>query len=93
MAGDLTVYINDPGGYFTADELARDPGAINTWDTLLEPYNVNITEVTDSTLANVVLENGTSAAAGGASERMLGCYNGADSEITLVQGWSWYAWR
>jgi hypothetical protein len=90
-AGDLSVYTNDPSGDFSADELARIQDAINTWDTLLVPYNVNITEVTDPTSANVVLDTSTKTAAGGASDGVLGCYNGANSEITLVQGWNWYA--
>jgi hypothetical protein len=38
LAGDLNVYINDPGGYLTTDELARIQDAINTWDALLAPY-------------------------------------------------------
>jgi hypothetical protein len=32
LAGDLSVYINDPSGLFTADELSRIQDAINAWD-------------------------------------------------------------
>jgi hypothetical protein len=39
LAGDLSVYINDPSGYFTADELASIQAAINAWDTVLAPYH------------------------------------------------------
>ena len=51
LAGNLTVYIfiNDPNGLFTADELARIQDAINAWDAVLAPYNVTITEVSDPT--------------------------------------------
>ncbi len=56
LAGDLSVYINDPSGLFTADELARIQDAINTWDAILVPYNVTITEVSDPTLANIVID-------------------------------------
>jgi hypothetical protein len=91
LAGDLNVYINDPSGLFTADELARIQDAINTWDTLLAPYNVTITEVTDPPLANTVIDIGTSSACGGMANGVLGCFNAPNSEITLIQGWNWYA--
>jgi hypothetical protein len=90
LAGDLEVYVNDPSGYFTPNELARIQDAINTWDNLLAPYNVYITEVSDPSLANVVIDDGATSAAGGAADGILGCYNGANSEITLLQGWNWY---
>jgi hypothetical protein len=91
LAGDLSVYINDPSGYFTSDELARIQDAINNWDALLAPYNVTITEVTDPNSANIVLDNGTTSACGGMAVGVLGCYNEPNSEITLIQGWNWYA--
>jgi hypothetical protein len=91
LAGDLTVYINDPSGLFSADELARIHDAINAWDNLLAPYNVTIAEVSDPTLANMVLDTGTTSACGGAADGVLGCYNVANNEITLIQGWNWYA--
>jgi hypothetical protein len=85
------VYINDPSGLFTADELARIQDAIDNWDALLAPYNVTITEVSDPTVANLVIDTGTTSVCGGASDGVLGCFNGANSEITLIQGWNWYA--
>jgi hypothetical protein len=91
LAGDLSVYINDPGGLFTADELARIQDAINAWDAILAPYNVTITEVSDPTLANIVIDTSTTSACGGMSNGVLGCYNEPNSEITLIQGWNWYA--
>jgi sugar lactone lactonase YvrE len=91
MAGDLNVYINDPGGLFTSDELARIQDAVNTWDALLAPYSVTISIVTDSTQANMVIDTSTSSACGGAANGVLGCFNAANAEITMIQGWNWYA--
>jgi hypothetical protein len=91
IAGNLSVSINDPTRLFTTDELARIQDAINNWDTLLAPYNVTISEVSDPTLANLVIDTGTTSACGGAADGVLGCFNGANSEITLIQGWNWYA--
>jgi hypothetical protein len=91
LAGNLSVDINDPNGYFTPDDLARIQDAISAWDALLAPYSVAITEVTDPALANVVIDTDTTSACGGAGDGVLGCYDSAKSEITLVQGWNWYA--
>jgi titin len=91
LAGDLSVYINDPNGYFTSDELARIQDAISAWDSVLAPYNVTISEVSDPTEANMVIDTGTTSACGGAADGVLGCYDVATSEITVVQGWNWYA--
>jgi hypothetical protein len=91
LAGDLAVYINDPSGLFTQDELARIQDAINTWNTLLAPYSVTITEVTDPTPANMVIDIGTLSASGGMANGVLGCFNEPNSEITMIQGWNWYA--
>jgi len=90
FAGDLSVYINDPSGLFTADELARIQDAINTWDTLLAPYHVTITEVSDPTLATIVIDTGSTSACGGMANSVLGCFNAPAGEITLIQGWNWY---
>jgi hypothetical protein len=57
----------------------------------LAPYNVTITQVSDPALANLTLDTGTTSAAGSASGGVLGCFNGAAGEITILQGWSWYA--
>jgi hypothetical protein len=91
LAGNLDVYLNDPAGYFTADERARIQDAIAGFDALLAPYNVTITQVSDPSLANIVLDSGTTSACGGRANGVLGCYNGAAGEITLIQGWDWYA--
>jgi hypothetical protein len=91
LAGNLTVYINDPSGLFTADELARIQDAINTWDTLLAPCNVTISEVSDPTQANMVIDISSTSACGGVAQGVLGCFNAANGEITMIQGWDWYA--
>src|SRR5262249_2778964 len=91
LAGNLSVYINDPAGLFTADELARIQDAINAWDAILVPYSVTITEVSDPTQANLVIDTGTTSACGGAAQGVLGCFNGPNAEITMLQGWNWYA--
>jgi hypothetical protein len=89
LAGNLFVYVSDPSGLFTANELSRIQDAINAWDSLLVPYSVTIAEVSDPSLANVVIDTGTTSAAGSASSGVLGCYN-STGEITILQGWNWY---
>jgi hypothetical protein len=91
VAGNLYVYINDPAGYFTADDLARIQDAITGWDALLVPYNVTISEVSDPSLANLVVDTGTTSACGGIADGVLGCFNNGAGEVTLIQGWDWYA--
>jgi hypothetical protein len=91
LAGDLTVYINDPNGLFTANELSRIQDAVNAWDAILAPCNVTITEVSDPTSANMVIDTSNTSACGGASDGVLGCFNAPNAEITMVQGWNWYA--
>ena len=92
LAGNLSVYINDPNGLFTADELARIQDAINAWDALLVPYNVTITEVSDPSLANIVIDTGTTSACGGVAQRRAGLLqraeqrDHADPGLELVRG-------
>src|SRR5262249_61584866 len=50
-----------------------------------------ITEVRDPTQANLVIDTSTTSACGGMANGVLGCYNALNSEITMVQGWNWYA--
>jgi hypothetical protein len=89
--GNLNVYINDPSSLFTSDDLARIQDAINTWDALLVPYDVAITEVSDPTQADHLIDTSTSSACGGMSNGVLGCCNAPNAEITMIQGWNWYA--
>jgi titin len=90
LAGDLLVYINDPAGLFTADELARIQDAVNTLNAVVAPYGISVSETTDSTAANVTVDTGSTSAAGGYSGGVLGCYT-TTGEITMIQGWNWYA--
>jgi hypothetical protein len=92
LGGDLFLYVNDPSGFFTSDELARVADTISGLDNLLGPYSVTITEVSDATLANLVLDTGSTSAAGGLADGVLGCFisDGTTGEITLIQGWNWY---
>jgi hypothetical protein len=92
LGGDLFLYVNDPNGFFNFDELARLADTITGLDNLLTPYSVTITEVSDATLANLVLDTGTTSAAGGLADGVLGCFisDGVTGEITLIQGWNWY---
>jgi hypothetical protein len=89
-AGNLEVYVNNAGGLFTADELARIQDAVNAVDAVVEPFGVSVTETTDSTAAGVIVDTGSSSAVGGYADGVLGCYNPV-GEITLLQGWNWYA--
>jgi hypothetical protein len=91
LAGNLSVYVNNSSGLFTTDQLARIQDAINTWDALLVPSSVTITEVSDPSLANVVIDTGTTSACGGMANGVLGCYNEPNNEITMISGWNWYA--
>jgi hypothetical protein len=90
LGGDLEVYVSDPSGQFTADELARIQDAVNAVDAVVEPFGVSVAETTDSTPANVTINTGSSSAVGGYADGVLGCYTTA-GEVTLIQGWDWYA--
>jgi hypothetical protein len=90
LAGNLGVYVNNANGYFTAGELAAIQDAVSNLDTLLVPYSVTISLVSDSSTANVTLDAGTSSASGGMADGVLGCFNPVTGEITILEGWSWY---
>ena len=95
LSSDLWVYVNNTNGLFSADDLARLQDAISGLNTLLAPYGVTINQVdsADSALANVVIDTGTTSASGGLADGVLGCEvaSATSSEITLIQGWNWYA--
>jgi parallel beta-helix repeat protein len=90
LAGDLEVYVSDPNNLFTADELARIQDAVNAVGAAVAPYGVSVTETTDPTAANVTIDTGDTSAVGGYADGILGCYTTA-GEVTLLQGWDWYA--
>jgi hypothetical protein len=55
-----------------------------------EPYGVAVTEVTDPTLADVTLNMDTTSAVGGYADGVLGCTTDS-GQITLINGWNFYA--
>jgi hypothetical protein len=93
LAGNLDIYIDNSTGFFTDDMLARIQESITSIDNLLVPYSVTITLESDPSLANVILDAGTTSASGGMADGVLGCFNptGSQIEITMIQGWDWYA--
>ncbi len=91
LAGNLNVYVNDPTAYFSADMRARIDDAIAGLDSLLLPYHVTVTEVNDPSLANMIVDAGTTSACGTTAQGVLGCFNPTNHEITILEGWNWYA--
>jgi hypothetical protein len=91
LGGNLTLSINDPNSLFTADERARIAQAIASVDATIAPYGVTITQVSDGdATASVTLDTGSTSAVGGYANGVLGCETDS-GEITLIQGWNWYA--
>jgi hypothetical protein len=91
LAGDLAVYVDNTGAVFTADELARLQDAADRLNTLLSPYSVQVAFVGSAEEANVVIVIAATSPVGGQAQGVLGSYDGATGEITLIQGWQWYA--
>jgi Ca2+-binding RTX toxin-like protein len=93
VQGDLLVYINNADGYFTPDDLARIQDTINNINILLLPYSVTVTEVdaSEAVSANVQIDSGSTTPLGGLADGVLGVFTPSTGEITLVQGWKWYA--
>jgi hypothetical protein len=90
LGGDLTVSINDPGRLLTADEQARIADAIAVIDIAVAPYGVTITQIDPTSgPADVTIDTSATSAVGGYADGVLGCQSG--TEVTLIQGWSWYA--
>jgi hypothetical protein len=91
LAGDLSIYVDNSSGYFTTDELNAIQDAINNTNNLLAPYNVTVSEVSDPTVANLTIDSNSTSACGGLAQGVLGCFNADTAEVTLIQGWDWYA--
>jgi hypothetical protein len=81
------LYVDNSGGLLTGDELARIDDAVAA---VTAPFGVAIDLVADRSVANVVLDTGGTSAVGGYADGVLGCTTDA-GEITLIQGWNWYA--
>jgi hypothetical protein len=90
LSGDLTVAVNDPNGLLTADEQARITDAISVINLTVFPYGVTITHVVPSSgSADVTIDTSSTSGVGGYADGVLGCESG--TEVTLIQGWNWYA--
>jgi hypothetical protein len=90
LGGEVDLYVDNSNGDLTSDELARFQDAVNAVDTTIAPYGVVINEVTDPTQANVTLNMNTTSSLGGVAQGVLGCTTDAD-QVTMIQGWNWYA--
>jgi hypothetical protein len=82
--------VDNGNGDLTTDELARIADAVSAVDITLAPYGVTVSKVSDPTQAKVPLAMGTTSAVGGYGQGVLGCTNDA-AQVTMVQGWNWYA--
>jgi hypothetical protein len=90
LGGEVDLYVDNSNGDLTSDELARIQDAVTSIDAVITPYGVTIVEATDPTQANVTLNMNTTSSLGGVAQGVLGCTTDAD-QVTLIQGWSWYA--
>ncbi len=90
LGGEVDLYVDNSNGDLTSDELARVQDAVNSIDATIAPYGVVINEVSDPTQANVTLNMDTTSSLGGVAQGVLGCTTDAD-QVTMIQGWSWYA--
>ena len=72
--------------------MARVQDAVVGINRVVAPYGVAVYQVDAASAdsANVTLETGVTSAAGGLVDGVLGCTTDW-GEITLIQGWNWYA--
>ena len=73
QGGDLALYVDNSSGQLTADELARIDDAVAAVNAVLAPYGVTVSETSDSSLANVVIDTNATTAVGGFTDGVLGC--------------------
>jgi hypothetical protein len=92
LAGDLTLLVDDSSGLLTSEELARIQEAVSALNAVVAPYGVTIYRVDAAyaASANVVVHVSTTSVVGGYADGVLGCTTDL-GEITLIQGWNWYA--
>jgi hypothetical protein len=90
LGGDIELYVDNSNGDLTADELARIRDAVTAVDAVTEPYGVAVTEVSDSSQADVTLDMASTSAVGGYADGVLGCTTDA-GQITIIDGWDFYA--
>ncbi len=89
LAGEVSVYVDNSSGNFTPDELARIQDAVKSADATVAPFGVDVTEISDPSLATTVITMSNTSEAGDASSGVLGCES--DTGVTLVTGWDWFA--
>ncbi len=90
LGGEVDLYVDNSNGDLSSDELARIQDAVTSMDATIAPYGVTIVAVSDPTQANVTLNMNTTSSLGGAAQGVLGCTTDAD-QVTMIQGWNWYA--
>jgi hypothetical protein len=95
LAGDLTVYVDNASGDFTADELARLDDAVAAVNAITAPHGVEVVEVSgaDGAWATTIISMAASSLLGGAADGVLGTLTegAVVSSLMLVSGWDWYA--
>jgi hypothetical protein len=91
LGGDLEVYVDNSNGDLTPNELARIQDAITAVDAVTVPYGVTVAETADPSQAAVTLDMAATSPVGGHGDGILGCFDPAAGQITLIQGWNWYA--
>jgi hypothetical protein len=91
LGGDLQVYVDNGNGDLTSDELARIQDAVTTVDAVTAPYGVTVEETTDPTQTEVTLDMAATSPVGGYADGILGCFDPTAGQITMIQGWNWYA--
>jgi hypothetical protein len=92
QGGDVAIFVDNSSGVLSSDELTRVDDAVAAVNGVLAPYGVTVSETTDSSAANVILDTNSTTPVGGLADGVLGCETPgtASTEITLVQGWNWY---
>jgi hypothetical protein len=91
LGGDLQVFVDNSNGDLTPEELARIQDAVTAVDIVTAPYGVTVEETTDPTQAEVTLNMDSTSTVGGYANGILGCFDPTAGQITMIQGWNWYA--
>jgi hypothetical protein len=92
LGSDLSVYV-DSATPLNSDELARLQDALTGLAQLVAPYSVQVSLVTDPSLATVVVQQVTATSLGGQAAGILAQYdeNATGGVVEIVNGWNWYA--
>jgi hypothetical protein len=92
LAGEITLFVNDPAGSLDAGQVARIEQAVATINAGLAPYGASIRQLDSITddAPTIRFEIANTSVCGTAAQGVLGC-SSETGEITLLQGWNWYA--